>query len=177
MYRLSALALSLLLLCACAPQPRIVQVGELPASLGREVITVLPFLEIMTPEAVGERVLNRFVDTLNELGPAKGYFFVILKESDDRIDRDWLRGRPRIRGELFGYQEESGCCATFITLNGKASFLLDGNDRATLSISYPGELALNHSVEHPEELREEFIASFATTLATTLFERLPPHAP
>lgn len=165
------------LLTACTPQPQVVQEAPLPSSIDREIITVIPFLEIMTPDAVGERVLNRFVDALNELGPAKGYFFIILKEPDERINPDWLRSRPRIRGELFGYQEESGCCATFINLNGKVSFLLADNERPALSVSYPGELALNHSVENPEELREEFIASFATTLATTLFERLPPHAP
>ena len=165
-----AIGLLMLFLSGCAPTPTVTKVDNL-TSPGKYDIYVLPFRDLMVPEAVSERVLNQYVDLLNLAGNENGYFFIIYKD----INRDgdaWIQDKYYLSGDLFGYSEESGCCSTFINLNGKIDYYQPGEKNASLSIQYPAETVINYQVENPEAVREQFILEFATTLSEQVISGL-----
>ena len=76
------------------------------------VVYVAPFITLMVPAEVRERIFDQFVDTLNQRGAERKLKFVILKQGLDKVDRSWLGARKYVLGEVYGYVEDSGCCST-----------------------------------------------------------------
>lgn len=170
LFLIAGLMLCLAPLSGCTPAPTVTKIDGLATPTKNEVY-ILPFRTIMVPEAVSERVLNQFVDQLNMQGEDKGLFFIIYKDVD-RDGDDWLADKYYIDGDLYGYNEESGCCSTFINLNGKLDYYQPANSEPALSVSYPAEVIINAEVTNPEEIREKFIAEFSSTMAEQLISAL-----
>lgn len=170
--RLFPLLLSLLLLTACAaPQPRLEMNAAASALPAEGTIYILPFLTIMVPDGVREGIFDRFVDELNQQAGDAGYRFVILKEGRE-VDAAWLKQHPYLRGEIFGYVEDSGCCNTSLRLRSRLAFYLPENDEAALLIDYPRELFFDHDSTTVDAERIHLADEITRGLAETFLSQL-----
>ncbi len=140
----------LILLLLAAPSAAAVRVQKSdlyarPADGG--VIYVLPFLTVMVPDEVTGPLFDRFVDELNSWGaslPGVAYEFIILKQGRERVPAEWLAEKTYVTGEVFGYVEDSGCCATDISLNSRIQLFQPHSDAPTLILQNPEKVFFDH---------------------------------
>lgn len=100
------------------------------------VIYVIPFITIMVPDEVRERIFDQFVDKLNKLGADIKMTFRIFKGKVEEEGEKFLAIRRHVNGEIYGYVEESGCCSTNISTNIKLTYFEPGNTKHFFEYEY-----------------------------------------
>lgn len=76
------------------------------------IVYVVPFIYMMVPLEVQERIFDQVVDMLNKSCDQLQLKFVIFKSQPNENNRQWLKARKHITGEIYGYIEDFGCCST-----------------------------------------------------------------
>jgi hypothetical protein len=142
--------------------------------LDPEIVYVVPFITLMVPDAVKERVFDEFVDTLNRTGANRKLRFVILKESLDKIDRDWLNARKYVFGEIYGYVEDSGCCATDLRAKARLTYYRAHHPEPSLRYEYPIRTFFDHDRSNIEIERQKLSDQIARALVAELTKALQP---
>jgi len=138
------------------------------------VVYVAPFITLMVPPEVEERIFDQFIDTLNELGAARMLKFVILKQGLDKTDRAWLGARKHAVGEIYGYVEESGCCSTDIRTRVRLTYYRAHQDEPVLKYEYPARVFFEHERSTLAVERHKLADQIAGVLVEELFKALEP---
>ena len=138
------------------------------------VIYLVPFVTLMVPPEVHERVFDQFVDTLNRQGAEQRLKFVILKQALNKVDQNWLASRKHVLGEIFGYVEDSGCCSTTIRANVRLLYYRAHQPEPTLRYEYPVQVFFDHDRSNLPVERQKLADQIVTALVNQLFKALQP---
>jgi hypothetical protein len=138
------------------------------------VIYVLPFISLMVPAEVQERVFDQFVDVLNQRGAAQKLKFVIVKQGLDKTDRAWLAARKHAVGEIYGYVEESGCCSTDLRTRVRLTYYHAHQTEPALKYEYPVRTFFDHDRSTLVVERQKLADQIAAALVEEMFKALPP---
>ncbi|KAF0220804.1 MAG: hypothetical protein FD174_801 [Geobacteraceae bacterium] len=162
-----------LFLAGCAPATRVSMAPDFNPSPEQEVIYVLPFVNTLVPETFAETVFNGFVDTLNDSrARTGGKWFLIIKDEPKDVDSAWLAKHLYISGEVWGYIENSGCCATELRVKSKIFFHKPGQNEPSLEISVPMESFFEHDRSTLEDERDRLAKRLTRELADQLIKAL-----
>lgn len=146
----------LLLLAGCAPATRVSMAPDFKPPPEQEIIYVLPFVNTLVPDTFAETVFNDFVDTLNDSRALTGgKWFLIIKDNPKDVDSAWLAKHLYISGELWGYIENAGCCATELRVKARIFFHKPGLNEPVLDISVPMESFFEHDLSTLEVERKK----------------------
>ncbi|OHB34025.1 MAG: hypothetical protein A2X84_12150 [Desulfuromonadaceae bacterium GWC2_58_13] len=148
-----------------APKPEPPEV-VVRSSVKREQVYLAPFITVMVPGALAEKIFDTFVDQLNADGMNQQYEFVILKGGLDSVDPAWLADRNYVTGEIFGYVEESGCCSTDIRTKSRIVLYRKGSAIPALKYEYPVKIFFDHDYSTIEKERQNIAGNIAGELAT-----------
>ena len=136
------------------------------------IVYVVPFITLMVPEAVRERIFDQFVDKLNASGANRKLHFVILKEPLEKIDREWLDARKYVFGEIFGYVEESGCCSTDLRAKARLTYYRAHHPEPSLRYEFPIRTFFEHNQTTIEAERNRVADQIANALVAELTKAL-----
>lgn len=158
------------------PLPRTPKAPPLLPELDPEpgVVYIAPFITLMVPPEVQERVFDQFVDTLNQRGAARQLKFVILKQGLDKIDRTWLGARKYALGEIYGYVEDSGCCSTDLRTRVRLTYYRPREATPALTFEYPVRAFFDHDRSTLVLERQKLADQIASALVDELFKALQP---
>jgi len=137
-------------------------------------VYVVPFITLMVPDAVRERIFDQFVDKLNESGANRKLRFVILKEPLEKIDREWLDARKYVFGEVFGYVEDSGCCSTDMRAKARLTYYRAHHKQPSLRFEFPIRTFFDHNKTSIEIERQRLADQIANALVSELTKALQP---
>lgn len=138
------------------------------------VVYVAPFITLMVPSEVRERIFDQFVDTLNQRGAERKLKFVILKQGLDKVDRGWLGARKYVLGEIYGYVEDSGCCSTDLRTRARLTFYRAHQAEPALKFEYPVRTFFDHDRSTLTAERQRLADQIASVLVEELFKTLQP---
>jgi hypothetical protein len=129
------------------------------------VVYIVPFVSVMVPKEVNERIFDHFVDSLITAGDKLELQFVILKEGLQRVDPQWLSVRKYVTGEIYAYVEEVG--STIIDLKAKArlNYHRPRQVAPAFSFMYPVAKFLDRDAAVIEEERLKMADNIAEALA------------
>lgn len=136
------------------------------------VVYVVPFITLMVPAEVRERVFDQFVDALNQKGVERKLKFIILKQPLDKIDRAWLGERKYILGEIYGYVEDSGCCSTDLRTRARLTFYRAHLPDPALKYEYPVRMFFSHDESTLAVERQKLSDRVAEVLVAELLKAL-----
>ncbi|PLY01904.1 MAG: hypothetical protein C0623_04905 [Desulfuromonas sp.] len=139
-----------------------------------QTLYVVPFLNVMIPENVSVNFFDAFIDDLMETGDAYGLKVRILKQGIDTVDREWLAQQYFVTGELFDYQEDSGCCSTGLTAAARIYYYQPGVVAPKTEILVPGDVFFDHDLSNIEKEQYRLGAEMATRLTSRLFAKIFP---
>jgi hypothetical protein len=145
-----------------------------PPDQDPRVIYLIPFVTLMVPPEVHERLFDQFVDTLNQRGEEQRLKFVILKQALDKIDKNWLATRKHVFGEIFGYVEDSGCCSTTMRANVRLIYYRAHQPEPALRYEYPVQVFFDHDRSNLAVERQKLADQVVTALVNELFKVLQP---
>ena len=134
------------------------------------IVYVVPFIGVMVPEEVQDRIFDQFVDDMNRLSVALDLQFVILKQGVQRVGQDWLAARKHITGEIYAYVESSG--ASHTEMRAKLQITYHSPRLSTATFSTDLEISTFFD-RNQSDITVERI-KLAESIATTLTERLLP---
>jgi hypothetical protein len=138
------------------------------------IVYVAPFITLMVPPEVQERVFDQFVDTLNQRGAAQKLKFVILKQGIDKVDRSWLEARKYAVGEIYGYVEDSGCCSTDLRTRVRLTYYRAHQPEPVLKYEYPVRTFFDHDRSNLAAERQKLADQIAGALVDELFKAFQP---
>jgi hypothetical protein len=119
--------------------------AALPTVPENETFYVAPFVSTMVPPALSEAVFNDFVDALNDTRPIAGVTsFIILKDDLASMNQDWLARQVYLTGDIWSYQENSGCCSTELKIKARVHLFQSGSKDPVISITIPRERFFEH---------------------------------
>lgn len=154
-----------LLLGACSAAPVVKRHESFNPSPEQEKIFIAPFTAVMVPEDIEAQVFDTFVDRLNEASVERDYEFAILKTDLKRVDEGWLGDQYYMRGEIFAYFQDSGCCSTVLQLKGRLRYFQPGQEEPVLSAEFPAEIFFEHDYADLTEQRRKLAQTVALELA------------
>ena len=154
-----------LLLGACSATPVVKRQESFNPVPEQEKIFIAPFTAVMVPGDIEEQVFDTFVDRLNEASAGKDYEFAILKTDLEQVDEDWLGAQYYMRGEIFAYFQDSGCCSTVLQLKGRLRYYQPGQEEPVLSAEFPAEIFFEHDYADLAEQRLKLAQKVALELA------------
>jgi hypothetical protein len=132
----------------------------------RGVLYIVPFVAIMVPKEVNDRIFDRFVDSLLEQSENLELEIVILKDGLKGIDPPWLSARKYVTGEIYGYIEEAGSDVIDLRAKAKLNYHTPNQDAPTFSYLYPVSKFLDRNSTIIEEERIQLADNIAETLIT-----------
>jgi hypothetical protein len=138
------------------------------------VVYVAPFITLMVPPEVRERIFDQFIDTLNQRGAERKLKFVILKQGLDKVNRNWLDARKYALGEIYGYVEDSGCCSTDLRTRVRMTFYRAHQSEPAMKFEYPIRTFFDHDRSTLAVERQKLADQIAAVLADELFKALQP---
>jgi len=164
--------LVLLALAGCSSAPTLQKRQAFAPVPAKERIYVVPFDTVMVPSEVQEGIFDQFVDDLNSGSGSMDYEFIILKQELAAIDPGWLNDHYYLTGEVFGYVEESGCCATTIRVRSRLQLHQPEVAEPVLSLEYPREVFFEHDYTSVIAERQKLSRDISATLAARLIAAL-----
>lgn len=138
------------------------------------VVYVAPFITLMVPTEVRERVFDQFIDTLNQRGAERKLKFVILKQGLDKVDHNWLGARKHVFGEIYGYVEDSGCCSTDLRTRVRLTYYRAHQPEPALKFEYPVRVFFDHDRSNLTVERQKLADQVAAALVDELLKALQP---
>jgi hypothetical protein len=149
-----------------SPQPLLPEPDPEPG-----VVYVVPFLALMVPVEVQERIFDQFVDTLNQRAPSH-LKFVILKQGLNKAERSWVEARKYVTGEIYGYVEEAGANSTELRTRVRLSYFKAHQAEPALKFEYPTRVLFNHEQATILAERQKFADRITATLVDELLKAL-----
>jgi hypothetical protein len=99
----------------------------------------------MVPTDVSESVFNDLVDALNDTRPITGVTtFIILKDDLASMNQEWLARQVYLTGDIWSYQENTGCCSTALQIKARMNLFQSGSKDPVLTITIPQERFFEH---------------------------------
>lgn len=138
------------------------------------VVYVAPFITLMVPTEVRERVFDQFIDALNQRGAERKLKFVILKQGLDKVDHSWLGARKHALGEIYGYVEDSGCCSTDLRTRVRLTYYRANQPEPALKFEYPVRVFFDHDRSTLAVERQKLADQIAAALVDELLKALQP---
>jgi hypothetical protein len=131
----------------------------------------------MVPTEVSESVFNDFVDALNDTRPIAGVTtFIILKDDLASMNQDWLARQVYLTGDIWSYQENSGCCSTELKIKARLNLFQSGSKDPVLTITIPQERFFEHDRSTLEKERTLLARNLSREMYLQLVNALkPPH--
>jgi hypothetical protein len=125
---------------------------------------IVPFVAIMVPREVNDRIFDRFVDALLNESENLELDIVILKDGLKGVDPGWLRVRKYVTGEIYGYIEETGSDVIELRSKAKLAYHTPNEETPTFSYLYPVSKFLDRDSAVIEEERIQLADNIAETL-------------
>jgi len=138
------------------------------------IVYVAPFITLMVPTEVRERIFDQFIDAMNQQGAALKLKFVILKQGIDKIDHSWLEARKHVLGEIYGYVEDSGCCSTDLRTRVRLTYFRAHQPEPVLKFEYPVRIFFDHDRSTLIVERQKLADQIAGVLVDELLKALQP---
>ena len=136
------------------------------------LIYIIPFVNVMVPKPVSERLFDQFVDELIRGETALNLQFVILKGGLDRVSQDWLDQRRYVTGEVYAYVEDSGCCSTDMRAKARISYWRPNQGSPSFAFEYPVSNYFDHDLSNLAEERINLAEQIASELSSQLLQAL-----
>ncbi len=130
------------------------------------VLYIVPFVAIMVPKEVNNRIFDQFVDALLNESENLEMEFVILKDGLKGIDPRWLSARKYVTGEIYGYIEETGSDVIDLRAKAKLSYHTPNQEAPAFSYLHPVSKFLDRDTAVIEEERVKLADNIAETLIT-----------
>lgn len=136
------------------------------------IVYVIPFVYLMVPVEVQERIFDRLVDLLNDHASRLQLKFVIFKDGLNETTRPWLESRHRVFGEIYGYVENSGCCSTELRTHTSLTYFRPLQTSPALKHEDSFKTFFDHDqstlAKEREKLADQIVASLSAELLKTL---------
>ena len=139
-----------------------------------KTLYIVPFLNVMVPEEVSSHLFDSFIDQLMAVEAQSVMQVRILKKDIDSVDKDWLAQQHFVTGELFGYEEDSGCCSTVIKAKIRLYRFQPGLIDPAAEIIVPGDVFFEHDVTTLQKERILLAERMARELSQKLAADLMP---
>ena len=138
------LAVAVVLLVGCSGVA-VQRQALLPVVPENETIYVVPFVNTLVPPTISEPVFNDLIDALNDNRPIAGVkSYVIMKDELPTLNQEWLARQVYLTGDIWSYQENSGCCSTELKVKARLNLYQAGSKTPVLSITIPQERFFEH---------------------------------
>ncbi len=162
-----------LLLCGCAPTPKVSVAPTFSPAPERELVYVVPFVSTLSPEPFTRKVFDKLVDDLNARHSAVGVqWFFILKQDLKDVDPAWLGRQVYITGEVWSYTENSGCCQTELRVKGRAAIFEAGHPQPSAEIAVPAESFFDHDYTSLDVEQDRLAQRLASEMAAQIISVL-----
>jgi hypothetical protein len=174
-YWVIGLAMTLLAGCSGALVQRQATLTVVPEN---ETFYVVPFVSTLVPPAVSESVFNDLVDSLNDTRPITGVAsYIILKDDLASMNQEWLARQVYLTGDIWSYQENSGCCATELSIKARMLLYQSGSKAPALTITIPQERFFEHDRSTIEKERVLLARNLAREMYLQLVGALKQQRP
>lgn len=139
----------------------------------QETAYIVPFASTLVPESVSEAVFNDLVDALNDRRPVKGInYYTILKDPVTSLKKEWLERQLYISGEIWSYQENSGCCSTELKIRARLTINDNPAQKAPKVVVIPVDRFFEHDYSTLERERELLAHDLSKALFIALLDEL-----
>lgn len=157
----------------CAPKAVVNVAPNFKPAPEQDLVYIVPFESILVPDRFATKVFDDFVDNLNAARKSAGLnAFFILKDGLKEVDPSWLTRQVYIKGELWGYVENSGCCQTELKAKSRIHVFEPGKKDATLDILVPAETFFDHDQSTLAKEQDKLAAKLASQLSDHVISQL-----
>lgn len=158
--------------CTTAPPYRAERSLDLARPASGTTLYLVPFQTVLSPAEITAELFDRFVDAIGAHSGASGLDGVILKSDLATIDGEWLAKLYYVKGEVFAYQEDQGCCSTELSVTARLKLYQPGTDVPVLRIEVPYKHLFDPDRSSPEEEKAKFLQEVAERLRDGLLNEL-----
>lgn len=147
--------LLLLMLAGCATETTLPRRSSTTVTAENETAYIFPFVSTLVPELIADEVFNDLVDGLNDRKPIPGITsYVIVKDDPKSLNREWLDRQVTISGEIWSYRENSGCCATELSIRARLTIAGAPRKGEIRTVTIPVDRFFEHDYSTLERERE-----------------------
>jgi hypothetical protein len=136
------------------------------------IVYVVPFVSVMVPNQVSDRIFDQFVDIMIREGEALDLQFLILKEGLQRVTPEWLAARKHVTGEIYGYVEDAGSASTELRAKARLIYRTSNKNTSALNFQYPIRRFFDNNLSDLDVERIKLSDAVAETLANELLKVL-----
>jgi hypothetical protein len=136
------------------------------------IVYVIPFIYMMVPLEVQERIFDQVVDMLNKSSDQLQLKFVIFKSQPNENNRSWLKARKHITGEIYSYIEDSGCCSTDLRARVRLSYYRAHQKDPLLNYESSFRTFFDHDVSTLAAERQKLAEQIVNALVAELMKSL-----
>jgi hypothetical protein len=136
------------------------------------IVYVVPFVSVMVPNQVSDRIFDQFVDIMIREGEALDLQFLILKEGLQRVTPEWLAARKHVTGEIYGYVEDAGSASTELRAKDRLIYRTSNKNTSALNFQYPIRRFFDNNLSDLDAERIKLSDAVAETLANELLKVL-----
>jgi hypothetical protein len=97
-----------------------------------------------------------------------------MKEELKEIEPAWLIKQVYISGDIWGYVEKSGCCATEMKAKSRIYLYEPGKKSQTFDVFVPVEIYFDHDRDSITTEKERLGKKLAQDLADSIIKKLTP---
>ena len=164
-----------LLLAGCASPASLTVRPEFIPPAEIDTVYVIPFNSALVPEEIQEAVFNELVDILNdERKRVHVQQFEIIKDDISDLDSSWLGRQLYIKGEIWSYIENAGCCQTELRIRSRISIFAPGKETPGVEFHLPMERFFDHDLSTLEKEKARLTSTLARELANRIIQSLSP---
>lgn len=168
----------LLLIAAGCSGVTVQRQAALPTVPENETFYVVPFVNTLVPQTISESVFNDFVDALNDSRPIAGVkLYIILKDDLATMNQEWLARQVYLTGDIWSYQENSGCCSTELKIKARLNLFQSGAKTPALTITIPQERFFEHDRSTLAKERDLLARSLSSEMYLQLVNALKQPRP
>lgn len=164
----------LLAACSTAPPYRVERMAEFQRPTGELTLYFVPFHAILAPNDLSSELFNRVVDSFDSAATEPKLTALIFKRDLASVDKGWLGQQYYVTGDVFAYDEETGCCSTEIKLTTRLLLYQPGTANPVLRIDRPYRILFNHDQSTLEAEKERMLTTLSKEFHRALAAEITP---
>jgi len=136
------------------------------------IVYIVPFVSVMVPGVVNDRIFDQFVDILNQNGEEIKLQFLILKQGLQNVSPEWLSVRKYVTGEIYAYVEDAGSTSTELRAKARLTYRRPNQNAPAFGFEYPVKSFFDNNHSSIDVARLKLSEDIAVTLAGKLLNAL-----
>jgi len=162
-----------LLACSGCSSTRALVSPAYSIAQSQTVLPVMPFTNVLVPDNFAENVFNDFIDNMNDSQANSGFLRTdIIKDDLSEVEKILSPAHIYLTGEVWGYVETSGCCATEIRVKSRLRAQRVRSREVLWEMDLPMEAFFEHDNSTLTAEREKLAIRLARTMSTEAIRML-----